>query len=370
MIRVLTAYALEPDDVDGTVSGVLEQLDLGKNRLKNTAGLLFCYPDFIETGAVKAVCEALPFSIVGCTAQGAATPHMLGEVVLTLMVLTSDEVEFKTGLSEPLENEEQKRIEAFYKGMREPLTAEPPLTFAFLPGIPRSFTGDKMLETLDRLAAGTRFFGSRAIDMDHTPQAPATIYNGGAHPDRLCLMMLAGDVKPRFLTNSIIKQDIFYHKARITGAEGNRLISIDNMPAVKYMEKIGVLENGAIEAIAAFPILADPQDGREPKLLVFTGIDPDGAMICVSNVTAGELPEYRNPHNRDSPGQRRGYYQSSQRGTRAERAFDFLLHQPQYGPGRSPVRNGNRAETAPGFFFTVSFCVFRRRNLPPVHGRQ
>jgi hypothetical protein len=214
---------------------------------------------------------------------------MLGEVVLTLMVLTSDEVEFKTGLSEPLENEEQQRIEAFYNGMREPLAAEPPLTFAFLPGIPRAFTGDKMLETLDRMAAGTRFFGSRAIDMDHTPQAPATIYNGGAHPDRLCLMMLAGDVKPRFFTNSIIKQDIFYHKARITGAEGNRLITLDNMPAEKYMEKIGVLENGQIDAIAAFPILANPQDGTEPQLLVFTGVDPDGAMICVSKVIAGGI---------------------------------------------------------------------------------
>jgi hypothetical protein len=170
--------------------------------------------------------------------------------------------------------------------MRKTLAAEPPLTFAFLPGIPRSFTGDKMLETLNRLSEGTLFFGSRAVDMDHAPQNPMVIYNGDVHPDRLCLMMFAGDVKPRFFTNSIIKQDIFYHKARITGADRNRLISIDNMPAEKYMEKIGVLENGQIETIVAFPILADPQDGTEPQLLVFTNIDPDGTLICVSNVIA------------------------------------------------------------------------------------
>lgn len=289
MIRVLTACSLEPDDSDAAVSEILEQLDLGKNLLKNTAGLLFCYPDFIETGAAKAVCESLPFEVVGCTTHGAALPHISDEVILTLMVLTSDDVELKAGLSGPLETGAEERIEALYSGMRGSLTAEPSLAFALLPGDPCPFTGDRILETLDRLSGGVPFFGTTAIDMDHAGQPARLIHNGAAYSTRLGLVILAGGAKPRFLINSIVKQNIFYHKARITGAEGNRLISIDNMPAVQYMEKIGVLENGVIEALAAFPVLADPRDGREPRLQVFTGIDPDGALLCVSNVTAGSL---------------------------------------------------------------------------------
>jgi hypothetical protein len=203
--------------------------------------------------------------------------------------LTSDDVEFKTGLSNSLETEEEKRIEELYTGMRKTLAAEPSLIFAFLPGMPHSFTGDKILEILDRLSGGIPFFGSNAVDIDHAVQRPMTIHNGTAHSDRFCLMMLVGNIKPRFFINTIINHDIFYHKARITAAEENRLISIDDMPAVKYMEKIGILENGALETISAFPMLADPQDGGEPKLLIFTSIDSEGAMICISKVSKGSV---------------------------------------------------------------------------------
>jgi hypothetical protein len=283
-MRVLTAYALNPDDLDGTAAAILEQLDLENNLQKNTVGFLFCYYDFIKTGAVKAVCERLPFDVAGCTTQGIALPQIEETVILALMVLTSDDVEFYTGLSRSLDTKKEEYIEELYKELRTPLKADPPLSFAFIPNL-AYFTGDRMVEILDRLSGGALLFGSRAIDLDH--RSPMVIYNGEAYSDRICLMMPAGHMEPRFFVDSVINQNIFYQKARISSAKDNRLIAIDNMSAVDYMEKIGIVKREVIESLLAFPILADSNDGTEPKLLIFPQIGPDGSLISISKVPEG-----------------------------------------------------------------------------------
>jgi hypothetical protein len=282
MMRVLTAYALDPDDIEGAVSGILEQLDLEKTLLKNTTGFLFCYLDFIETGLVKALCSRLPFEVIGCTTQGIALPQVSGDIILALMVLTSDNVEFRTGLSQSLEADGEERLGTFYWEMRTPVAADPSLYFAFFPDIP-SFTGDRIVEILDRLSGGVHLFGSVAVDLDHG--SPMVIYNGEAYQDRICLMMPSA-IAPRFFIDSVIKHGIFFQRAHITSAKGNRLISINNIPAVEYMKEIGIIKKDIVAAPVAFPIMADPCDGTEPKLLIFSKLDSDGSMICISNVPA------------------------------------------------------------------------------------
>jgi hypothetical protein len=284
VVRVLTAYTLEVDDVDAAVLDILSQLEPEKNLLKNTAGFLFCYYDFIETGVVKALCGRLPFAVIGCTTQGIALPQAAGDIILALMVVTSDDLEFKTGVSQPLEAGGGQGIEAFYKDTRASLAADPSLTFVFLPRLP-FFTGDGMFAILNRVSGGEPLYGSCAFVLDH--DSPMIIYNGEAYPDRMCLMMTAGPTEPRFFIDSVINQRIFYQRAHITSAEGNRLITVNDMPAVEYMTKIGIIKDGIIEALLAFPVLADFNDGTEPRLLIFTDVGPGGSLICVSKVPNG-----------------------------------------------------------------------------------
>jgi hypothetical protein len=281
VVQVLTAYTLKADDVEAAVLDILSQLEPEKKLLKNTAGFLFCYYDFIETGVVKAICERLPFEVLGCTTQGIALPQAAGDIILALMVLTSDDLEFKIRVSQSLETDGEKRIEEFYREMRSSLEVSPPLTFAFLPRSP-SFTGDQMFEILNRQSGGAFLYGSCAFDLDHN--SPMIIHNGEAYPDRMCLMMVVGPTEPRFFIDSVIKQEIFYQRAHITSAKGNRLLTVNDMPAVEYMTKIGIIKDGFVGALLAFPILADLNDGSEPRLLIFTGIGPDGSLVCVSNV--------------------------------------------------------------------------------------
>ena len=65
MIKALTAYTSEVDDVEAAVSEILEQLKPGFGLLKNSIGILACYADFVSSGAVRKICAALPFDVVG-----------------------------------------------------------------------------------------------------------------------------------------------------------------------------------------------------------------------------------------------------------------------------------------------------------------
>ena len=103
MIRLLTAVTLEIDDPRLAAEEIIQQFDTEHSLLANTAGLLFCSLDFVKSGAAEAVAKALPFETIGCTTHGIAVPGAMGEVMLTVAALTSDDVFFKTGVSDPLD---------------------------------------------------------------------------------------------------------------------------------------------------------------------------------------------------------------------------------------------------------------------------
>jgi hypothetical protein len=287
MIRTLTAYSLEPDDVDTAVNDILRQLNPAENLLKNSAGLLFCYVDFIRTGMVKALCDRLPFDVIGCTTQGIATADAADEVMLALMVLTSDTVQFATGFSEPIETDIENRIYRLYERTSASSPGQPSLMFVFQPLLP-GFTGDLAINILDRLACGAPLFGSVAFDVDTKVRSPMTIHNGAASLNRLALMLLYGDIAPNFFLDSIPERIISNQKAVITAASGNRLIGLDNMSAAAYMEKTGLLSaNNLVQSLFAFPLLVDPHDGSKPKPLTSYDVGQDGSLICSAPVPAG-----------------------------------------------------------------------------------
>ncbi|MDR3200114.1 MAG: FIST C-terminal domain-containing protein [Spirochaetales bacterium] len=296
MIRALSAYTLDPDDVTGAVDDILSQLDLEKKLLKHSAGLLFCYRDFIQTGVVKALCSRLPFDVIGCTSQGVAVAGAADEIMLVLMVMTSDESEFALGLSEPMrENaEDEARIGGIYGKLSATLGSPPSLMFTFLPLL-TGFTGDFAVGVLDRLSGGVPVFGSVSLDMDTEMRSPMTIYNGEAYEDRLTLMVLSGETRPDFFLDSVPERNISNQKAVITAAEGSLLISIDNMPAVDYMQKIGLIVDGRINALFAFPVLADSHDGTEPKILTFYELGGNGSLVCASRVPVGATLHIASP---------------------------------------------------------------------------
>jgi hypothetical protein len=197
---MLTAYTFEIDDPDAAAREIQEQLRNRGGLLKNTVGLLFCYLDFIKAGTVEAICKVLPFDTLGCTTLGAAVPGTIGDIILTLTVLTSDDVEFHAGLSEPLIEQEEARIVKAYRELA--LQGPPALIFAITPSL-YNLAGDTMVGVLNRESQGAPVFGACALDADTKIRTPKTLYKGMAYADRMPILLFSGNLAPQFFYDSI-----------------------------------------------------------------------------------------------------------------------------------------------------------------------
>jgi hypothetical protein len=286
MIRVLSAYSREPDDPERAARDILSQLDMENRLLKNSAGLLFCHVDFIDFGVAEALCDRLPFEIAGGSSQCFAVPGAEDEIMLSLTVFTSDDVEFAAGISEPLLEDTEKRVDAAYRKAAAALPSPPALVFAVEPTL-INLGGDVITRALDRACGGAPIFGTSAMDADTKLRNPKTFYRGKAYPDRLALLLMAGPVKPRFFSARYPDKAVFVQGATITASRDNMILSINNMPAVAYLEKTGLVHHGAYEVLFVIPLLVDYGNGTEQDIVVMIDIDRNGALLCSREVRAG-----------------------------------------------------------------------------------
>jgi hypothetical protein len=287
MITFLTAYTREADDPEKAVRDIREKLNLETGGRAHSAALLFCYPDFIESGVMEAVCKSLPCEVLGCTSQYFALPGAADEIMLTVTVLTSDDVTFVTGLSDTLSPENSDdQVRALYQKTAAVFTGQPSLIFAMQPKMPN--IGDDLLASaLDRVCGGAPVFGSCAINANQKIKAPKIIYQGKAYLDRMALLLLKGPVKPRFFASLFPEQSVLAQDAVITAASGNQIISINNVPAASFLEELGLLRNNSLEVIPAIPLVIDYHDGTSRQVLVLSDVTPEGTLKGSLNVRIG-----------------------------------------------------------------------------------
>ncbi|MDR2304770.1 MAG: FIST C-terminal domain-containing protein [Treponema sp.] len=286
MVKMLTAHTFEIEDTDAAVREIREQLDGQGGLLKNTIGLLFCYLDFITLGTAETVCKALPFDTLGCTSLGAAAPGIMGDIILTLTVLTSDDVEFHPGLSDPLTEDEERRIAGVYRELASPLQSPPALIFVITPSL-YNLAGDMVVGILDRESGGVPIFGTGALDMDTKIRTPKTIYRGTVYSDRMPVLLFSGNLKPRFFVDSVWKHNIHTQKALVTAAKGNRMITVNNIPAAEYMKKIGLITEKRLDMLFVFPLAINSSAGSLPNLFIIYTINDDGSLTCSANIPQG-----------------------------------------------------------------------------------
>ena len=93
MVTMYTARTSEIDEIDEAINEIKDQIDFDSLK-KKSGGLIFCHIDFVESGVVTALCEQLPFNVIGMTSMASADEHGYSLYVLTLTALTSDEVTF------------------------------------------------------------------------------------------------------------------------------------------------------------------------------------------------------------------------------------------------------------------------------------
>ncbi|MDR2304769.1 MAG: FIST C-terminal domain-containing protein [Treponema sp.] len=285
MVRFLTAFTFEIDDPQLAAQEILEQLDTKHSLLKNSAGLLFCSLDFVSSGTAGEVSKALPFDVIGCTTHGIAAPGMIGENTLALLVLTSDNAVFKTGVSDSLDVDGEGRIRDLYRRLSGS-SESPPSLMLVCHSNPEYLSGDIVADIFSGVSGGIPLFGTNALDETFENRTPLIIYNGTSYPDRLALLLVYG-VESRFNIKSLPTLNLYTKPAFVTEVQGNRLISINDMPAVEFMEKLGIISGNKVNAIYGFPLLIDNHDGTGPKSCAIHSIEAGGVLRCGSFIVKG-----------------------------------------------------------------------------------
>jgi hypothetical protein len=285
MIKMINAYTAEIDDVEAAVDAIQGQLALSQELLSHSVGIIACHYEFINTGVVEELCRRFPFPVVGCTTLANATRDECGVELLSVSVLTSDDVVFSAAMSEDLDAADVlPAINVAYKQALEDLGGEPAMILAYAP-LMLSLGAVPIMNAINSLGGGIPVFGT--ISCDSTPDygESRVIYNGTAKANALALVLLKGDVRPRFYVNAIPEANIQKLTAVVTDSEECLVKTVNDMPFLDYLESIGISKAGILASTGAFPIMADYNDGSKPIGRAIYSITPEGYALL-----GGEIP--------------------------------------------------------------------------------
>lgn len=277
MLRIITAQTHEIDSPEEAAAEIWEQVST-ETLLPNSIGIVACPPDFIASGALKAICDKLPFPVVGATTLANNTNASYGLEQFSLCVLTADDVTFTPVLSEPLTDTPLESIDQACAAALEAAGA-PTFVLAYLPFMPR-LGGENMVKRMDSALDGAPVFGTVGCDQSTDYHDAQVIFNGDGHHDRLVMVLVQGAVTPQFFVISVSEANIQRQKGIITDADGAILKGINDMSCMDYMASIGLNPNDGLEGIAAIPFMVDYKDGSPPAGRSIYSFTPEGHGIC------------------------------------------------------------------------------------------
>jgi len=292
MIKMYSAFIEEIDDVDAAVTDLLDQLDLENSLMKNKIGILHCYHEFIDSGVVKAISEKIPFDIIGITVPYICIPGQASSMGLMLNILTSDDVEFITKISEPIDiggGNLKQSMEKLCSGISSKIqnNENPKMLMAYAPFMHvLMINADEFVDNISTAFPNTPVFGGFAFSEEIDFSNCYLLYNGESYDRSAGLIALTGNVEPSFLTISVPEQNIIGELATATKSSGNILHEINGMSVEDYVISMGFVEKkGELEKMYSTPMIAKLADGT---LIVRVCIGGDGFGGAVMG---GHVPE-------------------------------------------------------------------------------
>lgn len=292
MIKAASLYTFEIDEPDLALAELKAQLDEKLALQKNTVAILQCDPDYIESGLVARLCDAFGFPVVGGTSVGQATNGAFGDLMLTLLVLTSDDVEFlpahTAGLADDLYGATRRACHAAAAGRAD----TPALILAF-PPIIEAYAGDSYVEAFERLYGKTPVFGSLAVEDAITDYSRcATVCGCEVLTEEMTFVLVYGAVAPRFFVATVPRESTLVEKGVITKAKENVVYEINGMRAIDYFERVGLAQGGKLRpGIDFVPFLVTLETGeagaRRPFVRGLIRFEADGAAVCRGTMYEG-----------------------------------------------------------------------------------
>jgi hypothetical protein len=283
MIRSFTATTREIDDIEAAVAEILTALEPKKNMLKNSLGIISCFSEFEETGALKAICEALPFECIGSTTHICSADKQTDLIIFAITVLTSDDCSFETVAIHMTERYEEN-VKSALLPLINSSDEKPSLLLTFLPLI-SIVGGDAMIAAIDNATGGVPLFGTTAIDHTIDYQTSKTIHNGQMFREHVVLGLIRGSVSCTFEIASLDENKIRKQKAIITESNDNILISINDKPALEYFAEVGLKKEEL--SLGLLPLVVDYKNGTKPIARSIFAFTPEDYVVCGGAMPVG-----------------------------------------------------------------------------------
>ena len=291
MLKCASVYTYEVDNQEIALNDIKEQLDEKVEMLENTIGIVMCHPEFISSGMLQFICSNLPFDTVGGTSAAQAVNGEAGELILTIFIITSDEVRFKAGVTDCLEECVDTAIKAAYENVSNGESEQPKLALMF-PPILLKHAGDEYVKALQSHIPETPLFGTLAIDDTPTFSDSETIYNGESSKNKMSFVLCYGNINPRFFIGTIPEENTMPYKGEVTSSTGPLVHEINDMNAYKYFASIGFEADGVSSVNYLFLPFSIDQKARSdydgiPVIRVLNSFTEEGSAIFHGNVDEG-----------------------------------------------------------------------------------
>ena len=285
MIKTLTAYTTELDDENLAIEQITSQLKNKGGPLKHTIGIIACHYEFITSEIYAALCQALPFEVVGTISSAQSIQDKTDALLLTLLVMTSDDVDFKMVLTPSLLENPAKVIEDSYKSACG--SEKPALILAFAPFLLQN-CGDDYVNALTEVSGGVPCFGTIAVDDTLDFANCFVLAEGAHHRDRLAMILVYGDVSPQFYIANISENRILEKSAVVTKSAGPVIMEVNGRPIIDYFDDLGLVNASETQyALASLPFMVDYNDGTPKVSKIFIMLTPEKYAICGGAVPQG-----------------------------------------------------------------------------------
>jgi hypothetical protein len=289
MIRSIGLHTYEIDDAEIAVAEINAGLE-GFSLMGSTAGVIMCDPDYIHSGVYEAVCKALPFPVAGVTTTTQAVNGEADILILTVLVMTSDDVFFSIGSTDEIapDNDALTPTRASFKEAVKALPSDPGLVLVFPPQIEEN-AGDSYVEAFAELCPGVPLFGTLAVNDSMAIKNYFTLFNGAVSHTKMSFILISGNISPRFMISTISDRNKTQFSGEITKSKDNIVQEINGIPAYDYFASIGLAKDGKLdEGFQFIPMLTDfkkrdDYDGV-PIVRVIADVDENDGAICRGNM--------------------------------------------------------------------------------------
>jgi len=286
MIRSLTATTREIDDPQAAVTEILTMLALDENLLHSSVGIISCFAEFEDTGALKAICDTLPFECVGTTTCLCSAGKEADEILFAITVLTSDDCSFQT-LAVQITEEYANSIHSSVIDFLGQSPEKPALFLSYFP-LMNNVSGDMILTAIDDATGGVPLFGLTAIDHTLDYSAAKTIHNGAAFREAAVLCAVYGSPKVEFGIASLDENKFRIQKAIITESDGNVLIGVNGKNAMEYLKEIGFTEEQLpAPGVGAVPLIINYMGSIKPVVRAVFAVTSEGHVACGGKMPVG-----------------------------------------------------------------------------------